>query len=373
MPRSQDPSLTSSDDATSRETPSSIRREDASKAPGLWLRLSPAELTEVYESYWRFAAERQEIFFRRLAGDPGPWTTDPILARYKFTNAYRASDRVSQYLIRNVAYKGSANSNEVFFRTILFKLFNRVDTWERLETAFGQVTYKDYSFDRYDAVLTRAMAEGDRIYSAAYIMPSGPRTTGRREVETRKHRFHLQLLEQMMRDELPHRVGGCRSMREVFQLLRGYSSVGDFLAYQFATDLNYTTLTDFSEGDFVVAGPGARDGLRKCFKSFGGLNEAEVIRFVADHQEIEFERLGLQFQTLWGRRLQLIDCQNLFCEVDKYARVRHPEIQGESGRTRIKRQFNASSEPISYWYPPKWGINALISVVPNGRKSGPRE
>ena len=29
----------------------------------------------------------------------------------------------------------------------------------------------------------------------------------------------------------------------------------------------------------------------------------------------------VEFRDLWGRPLQLIGCQNLFCEVDKYARV----------------------------------------------------
>ena len=53
----------------------------------------------------------------------------------------------------------------------------------------------------------------------------------------------------------------------------------------------------------------------------------------------ESDRLGLEFRSLWGRRLQLIDCQNLFCEVDKYARVRHPEVVGVSGRTRIKQKY----------------------------------
>jgi len=33
--------------------------------------------------------------------------------------------------------------------------------------------------------------------------------------------------------------------------------VGDFLAYQFITDINYSTLTDFSEMDSRT-GPGAR-------------------------------------------------------------------------------------------------------------------
>ena len=37
--------------------------------------------------------------------------------------------------------------------------------------------------------------------------------------------------------------------------------------------------------------------------------------------------------------MQLIDCQNLFCEVDKYARHAHPEVRGISGRTRIKQSY----------------------------------
>ena len=79
-----------------------------------------------------------------------------------------------------------------------------------------------------------------------------------------------------------------------------------------------------------------------------------------DRQEKEFERLGLTFRSLWGRRLQLIDCQNLFCEVDKYSRVAHPEVEGLSGRSRIKQRFTPQSSEMQPWYPPKWGINEAI-------------
>ncbi len=34
--------------------------------------------------------------------DPFPWAEDSILRAYKFCNVYRATDRVSQYLIRDV-------------------------------------------------------------------------------------------------------------------------------------------------------------------------------------------------------------------------------------------------------------------------------
>ena len=151
-------------------------------------------------------------------------------------------------------------------------------------------------------------------------------------------------------------------MAAAFALLRAYSSVGDFLAYQFLTDLNYNEFMRFSETDFVVPGPGARDGLRKCFESLGDLDEPDTIRWVMDRQQCETRRLGLEPINLWGRPLQLIDCQNLFCEVDKYARVRHPEAKGRSGRTKIKQRFTPSIEPLSPWYPPKWGINDRIAA-----------
>lgn len=327
--------------------------------------LAPAKTTAVYDSYWRFAAERQRIFYRRALGSPWPWTDNPVMAVFKFTNAYRASDRVSQYLIRRVIYREDlpTSIDEVVFRILLFKLFNKIETWEKLEGALGSVTFADYRFEHYDAVLTRAMAEGHRIYSAAYIMPPGSSAFGHKA----KHQNHLKLLEMMMAKSLPQKLASARTMQRGFELLRAYPTIGDFLAYQFVTDVNYSEVTNFSEMDFVIPGPGARDGLRKCFADTGGLSDAELIRLMADRQEQECARLGLEFPSLWGRPLQLIDCQNLFCEVDKYARVAHPEAAGLTGRTRIKQKFAAQAQPIEFWYPPKWGINDRIAAgaVPN--------
>ena len=86
--------------------------------------------TPVFDTYWRFAAERQAILSRRLTDPIGPWTDDTILRAYRFTNPYRAADRVSQYLIREVQYRSDRSQSppEVFFRTLLFKIFNRIET-----------------------------------------------------------------------------------------------------------------------------------------------------------------------------------------------------------------------------------------------------
>jgi hypothetical protein len=81
------------------------------------------KVTPVFDAYWQFAAERQRIFFRRHDGIAGVLTNDPVLQLFKFTNAYRASDRVSQYLIKRVIYRDDLPSDEtnVFFRVLLIE------------------------------------------------------------------------------------------------------------------------------------------------------------------------------------------------------------------------------------------------------------
>jgi len=315
------------------------------------------KLSVAYNTYWKFATERQNVFFKRFNDESFPWTKDKILNEYKFTNVYRATDRVSQYLIKNVIYKGSQKPEEIFFRLLLFKIFNRISTWEVLEYELGKISFKDYSFKRYDKVLSEVMYNKIPIYSAAYIMASGKSRFG----YERKHQNHLKLIELMIKEKVPFQLQHCKSMNEAYTLLHSYPTVGDFLAYQYVTDINYSTLTNFSEMEFVKAGPGAKDGILKCFKDFGDYSFEDIIKLMADNQETEFERLNLDFQNLWGRKLQLIDCQNIFCEVGKYARVAHPEIDDYSHRTRIKQKFTVKEkDAIEFYFPPKWNINNLI-------------
>jgi hypothetical protein len=164
-------------------------------------------------------------------------------------------------------------------------------------------------------------------------------------------------LQFMMTDGVTKRLADANDMEDAFTIIRSFPSMGNFLAFQMLIDLNYSTALAFDEMDYVVAGPGARDGIQKCFGVDSRGIEAEIIRYMAESQTENFERLGLAFLGLYGRPLQLIDCQNLFCEVDKYARVAHPEILGTSGRSRIKQSFTPVSQRLTSWFPPKWGLN----------------
>lgn len=300
---------------------------------------------------WRFAAERHRVYEIRVAGLGHPWTSDPVLSSFKFTNAYRAADRVSQYLIRLMYADDDATDGTIFLRTILFKVFNKIETWEQIVQAMGVPIAGQFDFDGCGDLLERLRAGGRSIYSGAYIMPSGGRKG------TPKHRMHLGLIRQMLDDDLPKRLRETRTLAEVYRLLLGYPSIGPFLAFQYAIDLNYSPLLEHSEQEFVVAGPGALDGLSKCFESLGDYSPEDTIRWFADTQAEEFDRHEQEFHGLWGRPLQPIDMQNLFCEVSKYTRATNPEVKGVAGRTRIKQRFRATGELPRPFFPPKWGLN----------------
>lgn len=310
--------------------------------------------TEVFDTYWKFAAERQAVYFRRLSDPVGPWTHDPIIATYRFTNAYRAADRVSQYLIREVQYhpERSAEPDEVFFRTLLFKFFNKIETWEHLERELGPISWRHFDFEATSAILDKVMSGGGRIYSAAYIMPA-PKFGFKR-----KHANHLALISAMMKDKIPDRIRQLPALSDVYELLLRYSGIGKFLAFQYAIDLNYSSIIDHNEADFVIAGPGALDGLAKCFSSLGKCSPEEAIYWICDQQERAFCERDLDFEMLYGRRLQPIDCQNLLCEISKYARVAHPAVIGVSGRTRIKQSYRPRADRLmAPLFPPKWGLS----------------
>jgi hypothetical protein len=145
--------------------------------------------TVVFETYWRFAAERHSIYLKRLRGKPPQWTGDehlqqlqparggcfstlgadvPPYERWQFTNVFRASDRVSQYLIRHVIYQsgGSDDDEEVVFRVLLLRLSNSISAWdEALLPGLGEVpSWRKFDVARYARILGDAWKRGVKIY-----------------------------------------------------------------------------------------------------------------------------------------------------------------------------------------------------------------
>lgn len=321
---------------------------------------APVPRVGVYELYWKFAAERQAAFEARLEGSSWPWSQDPILQTYKFCNVYRAADRVSQYLIRDIAYLNDDSTPEDrLFQIVAFRTFSNIATWNGVSEELARSPrISDLSDGSFESALNAVKERNGGLYTGAFILCATD-AYGRRS----KHLNHVELFKEMfVRSSLAERMLVAESLEQIYNLLHTFPLMGDFMSYQTAIDVNYSDLVNFSENDFTQPGPGAVRGLKKVFVDLGELTPREAIMWMVDHQESEFERLGHTFHGLWGRPIHAIDAQNLFCETDKYCREAVPSLA--SGRTRIKARFAPSERAIDYFFPPKWGIDVGASPQP---------
>lgn len=312
---------------------------------------------EIFQYYFYFIQERMNIFWNKY-NNTQPLTTDEILRVHKFTNVYRAMDRVSQYLIRNVIYKENSFLDEdILLRIIVFKIFNKPDTWEYLENKVGLITIKNFDLNRINQALFE-LKQVQPIFNNAYMM------TGTHSLYNHLNYKHEKWLE-MVKNELIgnsilKKIINSNLLSEVYELLRSCSFIGDFLAYQYAIDMNYSSVIDFSENSFVKAGIGAIRGIKKCYEPLSKKYSFEdAIKYTQNNFEYFQNKFGYtEFRPLFGRVPTLMDLQNCFCETDKYLRAKVPQLQVDN--KRIKQKYKETPRPLELFFPPKWNINSNI-------------
>jgi hypothetical protein len=316
----------------------------------------PRPRSKVYDLYWTFAFRRQEVFERRIRGVLAPWTDDPILKTFKFCNVFRAADRVSQYLIQEIAYGSHyCDPEDRLFQIVAFRTFSSPRTWDAVCDIIGRVpTLEDLESGAFENALEAQKNKVGGLYTGAFIL-CATKAYG----FNAKHQNHVALFKDMfLKNDLGKRIRHANSLEQIVQLLQSFPLMGPFMSYQTAIDVNYSEIVDFSENDYSQAGPGALRGIRKAFEDLGDYSTTDIIHWMVDRQHQEFDRLGLPFKGLWGRPLHAIDAQGLFCELDKYCREAAPELV--SARSRIKARFKPSRASLSLFFPPQWGLNEYI-------------
>ena len=234
---------------------------------------------------------------------------------------------------------------------VAFRTFSKIETWRGVkETLGGAPRLEHLRSGAFERALDRVKSETGGLYTGAFILCAN-KAFGFDE----KHRNHVALFKHMfLENACAERILQAPSLEDVVALLESFPLLGPFMAYQTAIDLNYSELLDFSENDYTQAGPGALRGLKKAFTTLGDYTPAETILWMVERQDEEFARLELPFRGLFGRKLHGIDCQGLFCELDKYCREAVPELT--SARSRIKAKYVAALGEMKLFFPPKWGL-----------------
>ena len=318
----------------------------------------------IMKYYFYFIEERMNMFWRKIEGGWNDgWSRDPIFKTYKFTNVYRATDRVSQYLIRNVIYKNIKRykPEDILLRILVFKIFNKIETWEYLEQNLKNALTVD-TFDPHNiSILLSKRQEHAPIFNNAYMMTGSHKAYD--YLPTKHEKWLTMVKKEFIENNLFLKIIDAPSMKDVYNILHGCSFIGSFLAYQYTIDFNYSPYLNFSENSFVKAGIGAIRGIKKCFISYGDSYEDSIYYVRENFYNLQRKYGFVNFKPLPNHLPTLIDLRNCFCETDKYLRAKIPELVVDN--VRIKQKYTPYEDKINYLFPPQWGIEDEIVYNPN--------
>lgn len=263
--------------------------------------------------YLAFVHERHHIWNLRQKGAPQPWTEDPILRAYKFTNVFRVLDYGSQFLLRELL-EPDLSPRDILARCFLYRYTNLPATWVYFREELGRYPMADDLNETLCDLFAARMAAGVLSYSSAYIIHP-MNTVG----EGPKFNLIVKVAQGMFGrgSSLTARFLAADSQRERYELLRAPRGVGEFMAMQILTDWGYSTQCGVDrENEFVVAGPGAIRGAKTLGADNSPLGWIEwAYAALRRDPRTPYIRVGDSH-----RGPSLMDVQNTFCEFSKYVR-----------------------------------------------------
>lgn len=275
-------------------------------------------------TFYAFIKKREQIRLNREADLPWPWTLDPILQKYKFTNVRRAHDRTTQLLKAEFYDRHRKAPLEVqLLNCATFRYFGTIE----FARAVG------WQDDFYPEVLkdtaARRLHAGERVFTGAYVITNQGIKAPKQEVVV--DIFLDGIWKRATRIVAAAQgFGKWRDMIGELQKVKGFGGTG-FMAKEVVLDTMFTPIWGYPPvdlNDWCPAGPGARRGINRVW----GL---ELKTPMTDR--VALGRMLTLFAvrpTYWPADwfpLELHDIQFQLCEYDKYSRV----LLGQ-GRPRSK-------------------------------------
>jgi len=274
---------------------------------------------EVYQpnldGFFTFMHERHMVYVNRFMLQlPPPWTENPILRDYKFTNVYRELDRGTLWYKDNIVPLAHG-LKELIWLTTMYRLVNRIETfqiaglpslgsWPELREHFRKAL--------------KTLHWTSTVFTNAHL--TLPTRSGKSKIDT-----YISSLDWLHKhiSGLADVIAVCKIPGDVFQLLHTIPGVGDFIAYEIWCDLVLAKAIQFTENDFVNPGPGCKTGLKCIFPTLDGReNYIEKIKLLQREQDRHFKRLGLDFQYLRGTPMTLRSIEHSLCEFSKYCKMK---------------------------------------------------
>lgn len=282
---------------------------------------------------------------------PAPWTDNPIIQEFRFTNVRREHDKETKWVIENVCKADLSEANK-WMNLILFRMVNKSETCKNfMPIDFGNVDWK--GIVEYVSNTPSEYVMFTNAFKTSGVKGAAAKVLG--HTSAFKDKEHgvpplvsvIQYCQQLYEDEsLIYNIGQCVNAQQVFQVLQEVPGIGYFLAYQIFVDMTYCPESLWSENEFVVAGPGARRGLDLVFDNRDGMTYEEALFWLRDNWQVICDWLQLPwnpdeiFTDLEpeDRYMNVMSLQNCHCEISKYIRA----VNG-TGRPRNKYHYKENT------------------------------
>lgn len=261
--------------------------------------------------FFKYMNERHRIYIRRKRGAMWPWTEDPILQTWKFTNVYRQLDRVTIELGKRL--QGVRSPELILFKIAVFRMFNWPTTFDLIEDLTNE-----WDLHRATRILNHRKRLGGKIFTGAYMMTSAGAKS--------KHQQALRTLGEIWEDRtgLLQFIKRRNSMLETSLLFTQYPMIGNFIGYEYACDLRHTKILCDAKDIMYWAntGPGAKRGVNRIL----GLDVKSPLRpDEANGYMHQLLILSGDYLADWMPSLEMREIEHTLCEFDKYERVRRDE------------------------------------------------
>lgn len=266
--------------------------------------------------YW--INERYEVYLKKEAGEPKPWSTDPVFQQTYFCNVHRENDRVTRW-IRQRWDKSFLGRQMVApaFNMMVARMVNKPSSLEAMDWPFA---WGPIEQDQFTHVMSQKGSWG-----SAYIVSTNGNPTP-------KHEYIRDLLTAAW-NALQH-VPSTPTLASANAALRGIQGLGSFMSAQIIADLKNTPRHELCDAPdwwyWCAPGPGSLRGMAWVY----GVEKVTPNQFSGMMQELRIE-VDRELDYKWIPRFCNQDLQNCLCEFDKFMRV-------SKGTGRSKRKYNGT-------------------------------
>lgn len=288
---------------------------------------------ESLELFAHWIMERYKIHLKKdVLNAPRPWTDDPLLENYRFTNVRREMDRQTKYLIDNIVNNNNLTLEEKIINNIMFRCWN---VWESMRLLGGPWT-------KQELLSGSALLQARTIYNQVsqdeprhgwftkVFFTSGVKLGMKNLLGVKNFVLGVfDIAQWVISRDIANQVLNAKSQVEAFHILKNIPGIANFLGYQIFVDCTYIPEFQFSENEFTIAGPGCRKGLNRLIIDDKGLTAEECVFWLRDNitkiaPQIDPMKLMVDLPEE-ERFLSVMSLENCLCEFSKYHRAYHKE------------------------------------------------